>query len=124
MFVPYWNLSRRSAGGDFLIHTQSWIVSGRSADGEFLLHTPHWKLCSVSSRRGRGEGKSRALDVILLRSFVEWGVSLTRPVLECVSPLSGSGVSLTRPALESVSPFVVWGISLTRPVLACLVLSL
>ena len=76
------------------------------------------------SRRGRGEGKSRALHVILFPSFVEWGVSLTRPVLESVSPLSGSGVSLTCPALESDSPFVVWGISLTSPVLACLVFGL
>ena len=35
-------------------------------------------------------------------SFVRWGVSLTRPVLESVSSFDVWGVSLTRPEMESV----------------------
>ena len=37
-----------------------------------------------------------------VRSFVGWGVSLTRPVLESISSFGCWGVFLTRPVLESV----------------------
>ena len=60
-------------------------------------------------------------------SFVGRGVSLTRPVLQSISSLTGSGVTLTRPRwnlsrLSSGGESLL--LSLTRPVLVCLVLGL
>ena len=48
-------------------------------------------------------------------SFVGWGVSLTRPVLESVRRVRSLYIIRLEP--ESVWPLVVWGLSLTRPVL-------
>ena len=38
----------------------------------------------------------------------EWGVSLTRSVLESVSSFGAWGVSLTRPEMEAVCSFRGW----------------
>ena len=46
-----WNLSRRSAGGDFLLHAPYLNLSGRTSGGKSILHALSWHL----SRRSSGE---------------------------------------------------------------------
>ena len=91
--------SRRSAGGEFLLHASCRNFSGRSSGGESLPHAP-------SSN---------------LSLFGRVGVSLTRPMLESVSFFGGWIVSLTRTVQDSVGSFGGWGICHTPSAEFCLV---
>ena len=51
LHVQCLNLSRRSAGGVFVLYARLSIMSGRSADLQGLLHTPCWNVSARSVDR-------------------------------------------------------------------------
>ena len=82
-------LSRRSSGGEFLLHAPIWNLSVGLKGGGSVLQGRCWNLPHRSSG-----GKT------LLR--VGLGVSPTPPLLESFSSFSCWAVCLTRPVLKSV----------------------
>ena len=71
LFVPYWNLSRRSAGGDFLLHTPSWNLSGCTSGGESILHALFWHVLSFV-------GRALSLTRYLVESVCSFGLVVRR----------------------------------------------
>ena len=100
-----------------LLHAPSWNLSRPYAVGVGGLLTPSAAICPVSRREGSVLKARDENRVVLGR----WGVSLTRPVLVCVSSRVGAKFLLHAQSwnlcVRSALSFRRWGVSLTRPVL-------
>ena len=87
---PYWNLSRRSSSGEFVLHASRWNLSliptptPRFVVGRVrsFSYTSCLEICLVV----RYMGSISLLNALCwtVCSFVSWGVSPARPVLESV----------------------------------------
>ena len=75
LHAPSWKLSRRSAGGEFVLYARLSIMSGRSAHLQGLLHTPRW---NVSARSAEWESLLQSLISPMLNSVRLFMYSLSR----------------------------------------------